>query len=284
MHKPGHVGIEEGETPVSIGQNYQQNPSFLDWLIPSAVKRDIASTMRGKYTHPEGPKLSKNEFINRYFIEGYNPMFKKAHRSRHYISPDFQYDADYVDLPTYTSEGGSSLGGNREKEGWKFHGTVGEAKEKAYNLYEEQYDAQVEEGKSYDIDPYAVDYFDPESILSGLDKIGVEYLKGESGLDPKSAIRALKPSDFRGLHSSYYAPFIESSRNPLERGLTEKRATSRAAGGDFAGYGRRGLLEEASEGSYLQGMENIYSDVGQAKSDTLQDIYSTISGWEDLTV
>ena len=71
-----------------------QGQSFLDWLIPSQVRRDIASLMRKPYSaeDEQGKMLSKSQFVDQYWIKGFNPAGEGA-RSRHYIDStgDFQY-------------------------------------------------------------------------------------------------------------------------------------------------------------------------------------------------
>ena len=262
--------------------------SFLDYLIPSQIQTDIKSLMRQDYS--QDPKMSKDKFVEQYWKKGYNPVSLSPGkqgdaRSRHYIQ-GYDYDPDYVTLPTQTVEGGTRWGADREKTGFKFHGSESATQQEAYDLYLEQWNAKQTEGTAYNVNPNNVDFLDNESLLSSLQGVGKPYLKDDWGegydkVTPES-IRGFNVEDFRGLHSEFYNPYVTQERNPLEASLSEKRKTARASGGDFSGYGRRSELEDVSEGSYLQGVGDIYANVDEAKSNTLKDIYSNIGGIEDL--
>jgi hypothetical protein len=82
--------------------------------------------------------------------------------------------------------------------------------------------------------------------------------------------------------TGFYNPFIEKEKKPLVDRLIEKRTTAAGLGGDFSGYGQREKYADIAEGSFMSGVENIYSDVDQYRASATDDLYSTIRGWEDL--
>ena len=138
---------------------------------------------------------------------------------------------------------------------------------------------------------------DQESVFSNLMGVGPAYQYGEMGSGDHSqggaglqslthmmqGTNPLSAQGLRKLHTGYYNPFIQEKRDPLESALGQKRATARAAGGDFAGYGQRAKLEDISKGSYLDKVGGIYSEVDKYREGATQNILDTLGSWEEMS-
>ena len=123
--------------------------------------------------------------------------------------------------------------------------------------------------------------FSGESILENLPEVGAKYRRGISTISPEQ-VKPLSMQDVRKTTTAYYNPYIEERRDPLIQSLTGKRKTAQALGGDFAGYGQRQEYEDVAEGSYLKGIEDVYSTVDTQKAAAMDDLYSTIASWADV--
>lgn len=124
-----------------------------------------------------------------------------------------------------------------------------------------------------------------ESILENLPDVGQKYREGEYEGNAQNLLESVKPltmDQIRKTTTGFYNPYIEKEKQPLVDRLIDKRKTATALGGDFAGYGQREQYQDIAEGSFMSGVENIYSDVDAARASALDDLYGTIASWQDV--
>ena len=124
-----------------------------------------------------------------------------------------------------------------------------------------------------------------ESILENLPNVGQKYREGEYEGNAQNLLESVKPltmEQIRKTTTGFYNPYIEKEKQPLVDRLIDKRKTATALGGDFAGYGQREQYQDIAEGSFMSGVENIYSDVDAARAGALDDLYGTIASWQDV--
>ena len=124
-----------------------------------------------------------------------------------------------------------------------------------------------------------------ESILENLPGVGEKYREGEYEGNAQNLLESVKPltmEQIRKTTTGFYNPYIEKEKQPLVDRLIDKRKTAKALGGDFAGYGQREQYQDIAEGSFMSGVENIYSDVDEARASALDDLYGTIASWQDV--
>ena len=126
---------------------------------------------------------------------------------------------------------------------------------------------------------------DRESILENLPGVGEKYREGTYQGNTKNLLESVKPltmGQIRKTTTGFYNPYIEKEKKPLVDRLIDKRKTATASGGDFAGYGQREQYQDIAEGSFMSGVENIYSDVDAERASALDDLYGTIASWQDV--
>ena len=124
-----------------------------------------------------------------------------------------------------------------------------------------------------------------ESILENLPGVGEKYREDEYEGNAQNLLESVKPltmEQIRKTTTGFYNPYIEKEKKPLVDRLIDKRKTATALGGDFAGYGQREQYQDIAEGSFMSGVENIYSDVDAARASALDDLYGTIASWQDV--
>jgi hypothetical protein len=124
-----------------------------------------------------------------------------------------------------------------------------------------------------------------ESILENLPNVGEKYREGTYEGNAENLLESVKPltmDQIRKTTTGFYNPYIEKEKKPLVDRLIDKRKTATALGGDFAGYGQREQYQDIAEGSFMSGVENIYSDVDAARAGALDDLYGTIASWQDV--
>jgi len=124
-----------------------------------------------------------------------------------------------------------------------------------------------------------------ESILENLPDVGKKYREDTYEGNAENLLESVKPltmEQIRKTTTGFYNPYIEKEKKPLVDRLIDKRKTATALGGDFAGYGQREQYQDIAEGSFMSGVENIYSDVDAARASALDDLYGTIESWQDV--
>lgn len=124
-----------------------------------------------------------------------------------------------------------------------------------------------------------------ESILENLPGVGEKYREDTYEGNTQNLLESVKPltmEQIRKTTTGFYNPYIEKEKKPLVDRLIDKRKTAKALGGDFAGYGQREQYQDVAEGSFISGVENIYSDVDAARASALDDLYGTIASWQDV--
>ena len=124
-----------------------------------------------------------------------------------------------------------------------------------------------------------------ESILENLPNVGEKYREDLYEGNAENLLESVKPltmEQIRKTTTGFYNPYIEKEKKPLVDRLIDKRKTAKALGGDFAGYGQREQYQDIAEGSFMSGVENIYSDVDVARASALDDLYGTIASWQDV--
>ena len=124
-----------------------------------------------------------------------------------------------------------------------------------------------------------------ESILENLPDVGKKYTEGSYEGSSDFLLESVKPltmDQIRKTTTGFYNPYIEKEKKPLVDRLIDKRKTATALGGDFAGYGQREQYQDIAEGSFMSGVENIYSDVDAERASALDDLYGTIASWQDV--
>ena len=124
-----------------------------------------------------------------------------------------------------------------------------------------------------------------ESILENLPDVGEKYREDIYEGNTQNLLESVKPltmEQIRKTTTGFYNPYIEKEKKPLVDRLIDKRKTATALGGDFAGYGQREQYQDIAEGSFMSGVENIYSDVDAARASALDDLYGTIASWQDV--
>tara|TARA_Y100001937_G_C7121708_1_gene332937 strand:+ start:1600 stop:2400 length:801 start_codon:yes stop_codon:yes gene_type:complete len=124
-----------------------------------------------------------------------------------------------------------------------------------------------------------------ESILENLPGVGEKYREDAYEGNTQNLLESVKPltmEQIRKTTTGFYNPYIEKEKKPLVDRLIDKRKTATALGGDFAGYGQREQYQDIAEGSFMSGVENIYSDVDAERASALDDLYGTIASWQDV--
>jgi hypothetical protein len=124
-----------------------------------------------------------------------------------------------------------------------------------------------------------------ESILENLPDVGQKYREDTYEGNAENLLQSVKPltmEQIRKTTTGFYNPYIEKEKKPLVDRLIDKRKTATALGGDFAGYGQREQYQDIAEGSFMSGVENIYSDVDAERASALDDLYGTIASWQDV--
>ena len=212
-------------------------------------------------------ELSQEDFTDRYRT-GYIDPAAKGSRTRYF------YDYDFSDMDkTFHSEGkgqakrkglGKTIG---SPEGYKFF-----SEDDAYNAY-------LQSVRNIQSQQDAVNIFDPQSLLSGVERAkGID--PGEGG--EAEMFTAFTPEMFRKLQPGYYQEEIQEGRGSLLDTLTGNVAKAKSLGGNLAGYGRRQEQEGVARQSYLGGMENVYSGVDDQRASALQNIYDVLSQYRNI--
>jgi hypothetical protein len=248
----------------------QMDNNMLSWLIPQQLKQDIRSTMAGP----------------REFGRGLYHKLREEYKSSH--------DDDNWSFEDWERRVIDAFG----QDAYNVFKDSTDGLEGMDSLSLEEYQLITDAGeRNYQESMANFNPLDQESLFSSLAGVGPHYQYGAYGSgDPetggallqelttlKEGTTPLTVGGLRKIHTGYYNPFIESKRDPLEKQYGTKRATARAAGGDFAGYGQRQKLEDVSEGSFLTGVENIYADVDKYRQSATQNILDTIGQWEEMS-
>ena len=125
--------------------------------------------------------------------------------------------------------------------------------------------------------------FSAQSILENMPgETGKRFRYGGAGAVSTDMVKPLSMDTVRKTTSGFYNPYIEEKKQPLLQSLTGKRAQAKALGGDFAGYGQREQYQDVAEGSFMRGVEDLYSDVDAQRASALDELYNTISSWQDI--
>tara|TARA_R110002020_G_scaffold138354_2_gene308278 strand:- start:9572 stop:10288 length:717 start_codon:yes stop_codon:yes gene_type:complete len=214
-------------------------------------------------------ELSQEDFKDRYRTGYIDPGGSLGGGRTRYF-----YDYDFEDTDkTFHSKGrgsakrkglGTTIGA---PEGYRFY-----SEDDAYNAY-------LQSVKNIQTQQDAVDIFDPQSLLSGIERAkGID--PGEGG--KAEMFTAFTPEMFRQLQPGYYQEDIQEGRGSLLDTLTGNVAKAKSLGGNLAGYGRRQKQEDVARGSYLGGMEDVYSGVDDQRASALQNIYDVLSQYRTI--
>ena len=84
---------------------------------------------------------------------------------------------------------------------------------------------------------------------------------------------------FKRMRPGYYAGQVAEERQPLVQSLIGNRMSARGLGGDFAGYGARGLAEDISRQKYTGDVGKVYEDVAGLTSGALGDFYDILESY-----
>ena len=86
--------------------------------------------------------------------------------------------------------------------------------------------------------------------------------------------------DFRKLHSGYYSDLIGEQRDVYETSLADSLRRAGGMGSGFAGYGGRQKKRDIARGSYLQGIEGVYSGIDARRQAALESLYGKLDELE----
>jgi len=87
---------------------------------------------------------------------------------------------------------------------------------------------------------------------------------------------------FKRMRPGYYAGQVAEERQPLVQSLIGNRMSARGLGGDFAGYGARGLAEDISRQKYTGDVGKVYEDVAGLTSGALGDFYDILESYRTV--
>ena len=94
--------------------------------------------------------------------------------------------------------------------------------------------------------------------------------------------RPAELSTLRKLDPGSYTRKVAGDRDTLIGALARQRQQAGQLGSGFAGYGRRGLVEDLAQRQYQSGVEGIYEDVNQQRGEALQDLYAQLGDYQSL--
>tara|TARA_R100001594_G_scaffold26641_2_gene51325 strand:- start:34 stop:711 length:678 start_codon:yes stop_codon:yes gene_type:complete len=117
--------------------------------------------------------------------------------------------------------------------------------------------------------------FEGHSLAEGFEQAGFP------DFDPSMA-RPAELSTLRKLDPGSYTRKVAGGRDTLIEALARQRQQAGQLGSGFAGYGRRGLVEDLAQRQYQFGVEGIYEDVNQQRAQVLQDLYAQLGDYQSL--
>jgi len=246
------VIIRQGEDKMSNGVpdfGKKRGKSMLDWLVPAGMEGDIRTPMMD--------------------LEGFYQMIQDS----------------------VSASGGTTLGMPQEygydpyQLGFKSTGDWETFDDLMSQDWLSHKKAKIEEFHNQYLQN--VNPLSPESVLSALGGgLGREYQFGEGTADPltPAAVKPMELRDLQQLHTGYYTKdYLAPERQSLEDVYKGKKDIISSFGKGISGYGKRKGLGEAARGSFIRGMENLYSNIDKYKGSAMQRIYDTIDEWSQMT-
>ena len=270
--------------------------SFLDKLLSPSVRRDIAAMGVGRSEEADIPTFEYGFNPNQNEQQSYEIFSQQVQEvlSGFNLVPWNELSDDVKNLYTEWSGTGEQIPGNlleaiAPTTNPDLLGQIGGIGD-YLNQGAAETSQELSESSSSISSPTSFGGigFNPlsrESILENLPNVGEKYREGLYEGNTQNLLESVKPltmEQIRKTTTGFYNPYIEKEKKPLVDRLIDKRKTAKALGGDFAGYGQREQYQDIAEGSFMSGVENIYSDVDAARASALDDLYGTIASWQDV--
>ena len=245
------------------------NSSYLtpNWLMSQI--NQLLQTGRKGVGEGYGDALSKSAFMDKYYKEETNPVF--GDRNKHWFS-DW---TGATGLDNYSGgmrsrgTGADTFGTDRDEHYYYDKDAV----------YDKYLDAFKESGGPTSYGQQEGNLFDPASFLGGVER--AQGIGPENAHDPEM-FTGFTTDMFKKLRTENYQDEITEGKGSLIDSLWANRNKASSMGGGFAGYGGRQKAYDTLGTEYTEGAKGIYADVDKKKAQGLQDIFDTMSQYEDL--
>ena len=236
--------------------------SILDYLLPKSFQSDLKATVAPDWW---SKPVSEDEFgAFNYWTED-----DKSRADMAYWMYKQMYDLGY--RPTDLGHGILTAESSLDDYGYQMTDDF-------YNMQHEDFSKywltpeQVE--KNMKINPFTqqnlVDMFERHEAFDDWDDF-----------DP-AMVKPMELSTLRKLDPGSYTREVAGGRDTLIGALARQRQQAGQLGSGFAGYGRRGLVEDLAQRQYQSGVEGIYENVNQQRAQALQDLYAQLGDYQSL--